>query len=101
MDLKQLNRQFLLLFTRLTWPTPIVRERTCSAIAELLLDQQYSVPVKNYLLNWMANQKLESVATSGLLILLRAKTKDQKFNLPNLEEILGNFSAHSLLLTFR
>lgn len=89
------NLRFL--FSRMTWPTMLVRERACESIATLLVDPQYNPIVKKELKNWIKSQRLESVAALGLLVLLRAKIIDEKFNLIPYRELLKNISKPSAL----
>ena len=65
-----------LLFTQLTWPSGLVRERACVQIAKLLLDPEYSGETRARLIAWMKSQNLESVNALGLLpFLLRDSIK--------------------------
>jgi hypothetical protein len=64
-----------LLFQRLTWPSVLVRERSCVAIASLLSDNACHEITTQELLKWLADQKLESHVTLGLLALCRAKAQ--------------------------
>jgi hypothetical protein len=62
-----------MLFSRLTWPSPLARERACTAIAHLLAEPAHAPPVKVFLLLWLKAQHHESVCGLALLALLRAK----------------------------
>lgn len=62
-----------LLFSQLTWPSLLVRERACVSIARLLADPGQAGPARDHLLLWLRAQDLESVAALGLLALLRAQ----------------------------
>lgn len=61
------NQQLDLLLQRLNWASVLVKERACSAIAELLTNEQYAELVYSRLLRWLSRQSLESVAIYGLL----------------------------------
>jgi len=86
-----------LLFARLTWPSLMVRERTCNAIAELLVDPGETLQLRAGLLRWMHSQQLESVVLFGLLILIRARILDATFEVLPLENILRANKKPSIL----
>jgi hypothetical protein len=86
-----------LLFTQLTWPSGLVRERACVQIAKLLLDPEYSDATLRHLLLWMKSQKLETVNALGLLTLLRAQLDGRDFILPHLDELAAAVVRPSLL----
>jgi len=50
-----------LLFSRLTWPSLLVQERTANSIASLILDKENGANYKELLLKWMSSQLVESV----------------------------------------
>jgi len=60
------------LLRRLTWPSPLVRERAASSLTDLLLDASTAGTTKQGLLDWIAAQKLESLAILGLLPFAKA-----------------------------
>jgi hypothetical protein len=70
------NLHLPMLFSRLTWPSPLARERACTAMASLLLDSVLGPTVNAYFLRWLKSQQHESVCGMALLGLLRAKTDD-------------------------
>ena len=73
--MKRYTREPLdVLFTQFTWPLSFVRERACSAIAELIADPASWAHTLKHLLSWLKEQELESIEANGLLILLRAKS---------------------------
>jgi hypothetical protein len=67
------ERHLPMLFSRLTWPSPLARERACTAIARLFADRARVPAITNFFLRWLRSQHCESVCGLGLLILLRAK----------------------------
>jgi hypothetical protein len=69
-----LTKEIDLLFARLEWPSGLVRERACVAIAELLCDPSESEITFEYLMNWIKSQRLESISLYGLLILYKARS---------------------------
>jgi len=71
-----------LLLCRLTWPSPIVRERTAIAVADLLAGPDSSV-VQASLLKWIREQTLESVVALGLLPICRAEDAGLGFQVPH------------------
>lgn len=86
-----------LLFAQLTWPSGMVRERACVAIADLLLYPQHSAETQTALLDWMREQTLESVMVHGLLALLRAKIQDSNFVFPHVDDLVRNAQKPSIL----
>ncbi len=67
------SRHIEILFSRLMWPSGMVRERTCRAIAGLLKEPLYRNKTQEALLKWLQEQKLESVVCLGLLCFVRAR----------------------------
>jgi hypothetical protein len=53
-----------LLFSRLTWPSPLSRDRACAEIGRLLVDLTSGRTVRRFLLDWLAAQQFESVCGS-------------------------------------
>jgi len=86
-----------ILFSRLLWPSPIVRERAASAIAELLLHKKYGKETLQKLCNWLENQKLETTIILGLLPLLKAIRKNRNKLKDKLLSILSVIKVPSLL----
>lgn len=91
------HSSLVMLFTQLAWPSGLVRERACTAIADLLDNSQYLDIVLTYLLRWIARQKFESIVTIGLLVLLRAQMLSSRFSLPPIEQVDGAIKKPSLL----
>lgn len=75
----------------------MVRERACTSIAELLIDNDQPSETIEYLKHWAKSQQLESLAVFALLVLLRAKMLCQTFELPALIEIIEMIGKPSLL----
>ena len=67
------ERHLPMLFSQLTWPSPLARERACTAIARLLIDPSHAPAVRDFFLCWLGAQPYESVCGLALLALLRAK----------------------------
>ena len=86
-----------ILFSRLLWPSPIVRERAASAIAELLLNEKYGEENLQKLCNWLENQKLETTIILGLLPFLKAIRKNKNNLKDRLLPILSAIKVPSLL----
>lgn len=89
------------LLSRLTWPSSIVRERACRAIAGLMKDNDCAPVVKQSLLAWIREQELESVACIGLLCFVRAKLDKNEAAIPTrgaIEQAMSNPSELSHML---
>lgn len=86
-----------LLFSRLIWPSSLVRERTCSCIAELLCDQDWSLIIKEKLLKWLKHQKLESIAAYGLLIPIKSYLKNSDIIIEDIDQYYNAIDRKSLL----
>jgi hypothetical protein len=67
------EKHLSMLFSRLTWPSPLVRERACTAVARLLLTSPQATAIKVFFLRWLESQHHESMCGVALLALLRAK----------------------------
>lgn len=91
------DSQLSVLFTQLTWPSGLVRERACVAIAELLRHLALGQRTQQYLLRWLGAQHLESVAALGLLPLIRAHEDEPAFALPPPETLATALGRRSLL----
>jgi len=89
--------QLALLFSRLLWPSGMVRERACDAAAHLLVDSEIGSVVTSKLLDWIADQGLESVAATGLLVLLRGKALEPELAMPSTEVVSASLRRPSLL----
>jgi len=93
----QIDEDFSFLFSRLTWPSVLVRERACSAIADLLAESKLTKAVQEHLIDWMRAQTLESKMAIGLLVFLRAKMQYDRFEIPSVEELLSANPRPSIL----
>jgi len=91
------NQKLPLLFSRLTWPSGMVRERACTAIADLLVDSQWAEIVHRHLICWIKEQMLESLVGIGLLIYLRARLLDSNLRISAVEELLSALHRPSVL----
>ena len=95
------EQKILLLFSRLTWPSGLVKERACNAIAELSLSPMYKDLVFDKLKKWIASQSLESIVCIGLLSLIRLQILDKTIEVPRsniLSDLIQNRSLLSWLL---
>lgn len=61
-----------LLFQRLLWPSPLVRERAATAIGDLLANSPKKEEICKRLLDWISNWKIESIIAIGLLPITKA-----------------------------
>jgi len=61
-----------LLFQRLVWPSPLVRERAATAIGYLLANSPKKDEIYKRLLYWISNWKIESIIAIGLLPIIKA-----------------------------
>ncbi|GFP35727.1 hypothetical protein HKBW3S43_01516, partial [Candidatus Hakubella thermalkaliphila] len=68
-----------ILFQRLAWPSPLVREWAATAIASLLKESPSKEAIFKRLLQWIKSQQLESMVAVSLLPLVKAleKNRDQ------------------------
>ena len=92
-----MNEGLTFLFSRLTWPSGMVRERACVVIADLLINSQWTEIVQKHLIRWMKAQTLESIVAIGLLVFLRAKIQDSGFVIPPAEELSSACHRSSVL----
>lgn len=61
-----------ILFQRLLWASPLVRERTATALAKLLISGPRGEEVFKELLSWIQKQRLETTIAIGLLPIIKA-----------------------------
>ncbi len=86
---------FDILLSRLTWPSVVVREKACSALASLMRKPGFENDATNTILAWIAQQPLESVASIGLLVLAQAQI--QGADLPPWSSVVAAIKKPSLL----
>lgn len=84
-----------LLLQRLTWPSALVREKACEALARLIVENELGLEVQALVLNWMAKQTLESIAVLGLLVLYQVKMRGK--DLPDWNVVSKHVSCPSIL----
>lgn len=85
------------MLSRLAWPSGMVRERACVAIADLLFNSRCAEITEKSLIEWIKAQALESISSIGLLIFLYTKTLHADFMLPSREIITNAITKPSLL----
>jgi hypothetical protein len=90
-----------LLFQRLAWPSPLVRERAATAIGNLLVNSHRKEEICKRLLDWISNWKIESIIAIGLLPIIKAfqickKKADLAFIKVN--DISNSVQANSLVI---
>ncbi len=88
-----------ILFQRLIWPSPLVRERAADGIAGLLATSQNKKTIFKRLLRWIERQKLESVIVLGLLPMLKAvarKTNELKYI--ELQKVIDSLPHTSIVI---
>jgi hypothetical protein len=78
-----------ILLARLTWPSGMVRERSCTALTDLITDPNEQPQTADAILHWIHNQRLESVACLGLLPFVKMKQFRRDAVLP----AIGQFRA--------
>src|SRR5579863_2238167 len=84
-----------ILLNRLTWPSVVVRDKACSALASLMSQTAFETDATNAILAWTARQPLESVACIGLLVLAQARIQGAK--LPSWSSVSRAIDKPSLL----
>jgi hypothetical protein len=95
--MNKIEKELSFLLSRLTWPSGVIRERACIAIADLFADPKWTSEVQKSLLAWISAQTLESIASIGLIIFLYIKTDDADSEISTREEIKGAITKPSLL----
>lgn len=90
------QRHLSMLFSRLTWPSPLARERASTAIARLLLNRVHAADVRAFFLRWLKSQYHESVCGIALLTLLRAKMEGGQTCPIEPEDVRGSLPWPSL-----
>jgi len=88
-----------ILFQRLLWPSHLVRERAATGIARMLISSQDKEQIFGRLLNWIKDQKLESVIAIGLLPILKAvERKDKAIKYISLEKVVNALPMTSIVI---
>lgn len=67
------DRSLELLFSRITWPSPLTRDAACREVSRLLADGTVGEAVRAAFMKWLGSRKHESVCGLALLVLLRTK----------------------------
>lgn len=88
-----------ILLQRLLWPSPLVRERTASAIGQLLKLSPNKEQIYAKLLNWIKNQKMETTIAIGLLPIAKsAETGSQSLKYIKIHELIECLPITSLVI---
>ena len=85
-----------LLLSRLKWPSPIVRERSASAIADLLKNDK---DIFTKLIDWLSRQQLESTTILGLIPIAKYARRNKKQFRLNINEIFKAIKKPSIITT--
>ena len=90
-----------LLFQRLVWPSPLVRERAATAIGNLMATSPQKEEIYSRLLAWIRSWKIESIIAIGLLPIIKTfqvcvNTKDVSFI--KIEDIINSIQASSIVI---
>lgn len=96
-SMNEIEKRLSFLLSRLAWPSGMVRERACIALADLLLDTRWSKITEKSLIGWIRIQILESMSAIGLIIFLYTKVKHADYELPPKEEMVAAITRPSLL----
>ena len=85
------------LLSRLTWPSALVRERTAVALSDLMAsDDTGGEHARNSLMDWIAQQSLESTVILGILAFCRLADQDTSL-LPDPGELQRSIKKPSIL----
>ncbi|AEM79496.1 dsDNA nuclease domain-containing protein [Thermoanaerobacter wiegelii] len=88
-----------ILLQRLTWPSPFVRERAATAIASLLIDSSNKIFIWDKLIEFISNQKLESLVAIGLLPLIKAaSTRPEEMNYLDIDRLISALPLTSVVI---
>lgn len=92
--------EFDLVVQRLTWPSPLVRERAATAIAQLLISSSEREGLYKKFLDKLQRAPLESVVAIYLLCLIRASSLTAKENISyiKLADIVSNLKVNSAVI---
>lgn len=97
MDQRSLDRELSFLFSRLTLVSGMVRERTCVAIADLIINSQESENIQRKLLDWIKKQTLESFTVIGLLVFCRIQIQSSDCTILSLPQFIAAINQPSIL----
>jgi hypothetical protein len=90
-----------ILFHRLLWPSPLVKERAATGIAYLLVNSPKKKDIYKRLLSWTNSQRMESVLAVALLPIIRAfdfYKASSKLSYIKISQIVKNISANSVVI---
>ncbi len=88
-----------ILLQRLTWPSPLVRERAATAIASLLINSSNKSSVCDKVIEFISHQQMESLVAIGLLPLLKAaSTRPEEMNYLDLERVISALPLTSVVI---
>ncbi len=90
-----------LLFQRLVWPSPLVRERAATAIGNLIAFSSQNKEIYLRFLKWIQEWKIESIIAIGLLPIIKAFQVSSDYNnlaFINIENIVSVINANSIVI---
>ena len=86
-----------ILLLRLIWPSPFVRERAATAIADLIGGEPQAEEVFTRLLSWISKQQLESLVAVGLLPIVKAAELGHRKHL-NLQAVVSSLPITNIVI---
>jgi|GEM_PF-689949 len=91
-----IHDEFDILLQRLTWVNPIVRERSALGLSRVMQQDDNGFYHKK-LLEWFSNQKLESIVTYGLIVILESleNSKSASYKRLNPKVLRESISVYS------
>src|SRR3989339_565647 len=90
-----------LLFQRLVWPSPLVRERAATAIGNLIAFSPQNHDIYSRLLEWIQKWKIESIIAMGLLPVIKAfqlQSDTKKISFIDITNIVNSVQANSIVI---
>ena len=90
-----------LLFERLLWPSPLVREKTAIAIGNIIANSDQRITVYKRLMSWIKKYTSESIIAIGLLPITKAiKLKDEStdFSFIKINELSSIIKTNSVVI---
>lgn len=90
-----------LLFQRLVWPSPLVRERAATAIGNLIAFSPQNKDIYFRFLEWIKKWKIESIIAMGLLPIIKAfqlQPDIKKIAFVNIDTIISSIQANSIVI---